>query len=547
MNFIKNMRLITLVLLLLVSIFFLIKPMFTKTFGTIVLSVEKDSKCSLHEGDAITQVSGTVVSNSADFRGAEKTIKENEYITMVINNGPGGCVAARDGYFGVNVADIPSKYLRFGIDIQGGVVNVFRPSRSLTTNQLNRVIDIINKRIKVVNLPEAWAYSSDGVINIVGLSSERMGMLIMPGDFEARISKEIKLENDAGELGIGNNSYPVKRVSSTSLSINNSFYETNQSFSLEDVKFYLINITNNSAAVEATIFTNDDVKQFLTAYGYVKYDSNYQAYEFNVPLEISNEASDKFVKITKKLSTIYVMGKPTLEGNLIYYLDGDVINKLTIPFEMMGKKIDNIAVVGFRRTMTEALNEKLRIEVAASGKLPAELKMTDTKFFEPTLKEMILWSMVLTIATVALSVNVLSYLRYKNIKFGLLMILLIMAEAVCVLGAAALIQAFYGYGWILDSASIVGLIALIVSSGIQMFFLTERVIKKKDFGLFLKYKKILNTLTFLNIVIFFVAFSMLFVWKGFGLSLIVGFAVGFLITKPLYDEILRKHSTAAVS
>lgn len=118
-----------------------------------------------------------------------------------------------------------------------------------------------------------------------------------------------------------------------------------------------------------------------------------------------------------------------------------------------------------------------------------------------------------------------------------------MAEVFCVLGIAAAIQAFYGYGWILDLASIGGLIALITFTGAQMILLSERVIKKKDFGLHLKYKKIFNLATFLNIVIFLLAFSMLFFWKGFGMFLMIGFIIGLLLTKPIYEEILKKSTT----
>jgi hypothetical protein len=546
MNFVKNIRLIILIVLLLASVIFIIKPIFTKVFGASVVSVGGDSKCSLNEGDVIIQVGGYMVGNSVDFKNAEKTVKGGEYVTMVINNGPGGCVAARDGYLGVNVVDISSKHLNFGIDIQGGVENIFKPSQSLTNQQLNNVIEILNKRIKIINLPESRAYASNGDISIVGLSNEKIGMLVMPGEFEARISRDIKLKDDVGELGVGNSTYTVKKLTNTSLDINNYTYEIGQNFYLEKIKFHLINITNNSVAIEATVFTNDDIKQLLTAYGYLKYDSQYQRYEYSVPLEISNEASDRFVQITKKLPTTYAVGGSTLEGYLIYYLDRTVINKLSIPFEMMGKKIDNIQIIGFKRTMAEASNEQLKVEIAASGKLPTELKMIDTKYFVPILKEKVLLLVSIGMIAVSLPVMALSHLRYKKIKFGIFIILLSMAEVVCVLGAAAVIQTFYGYGWILDLASIIGLVVLTAFTGIQMILLSEKSVRKKDFSLHLRYKKMFNLTTFLSIVIFLLAFSMLFFWKGFGMSLVIGFIIGVLLTKPIYEEILKK-STAVVS
>lgn len=37
--------------------------------------------------------------------------------------------------------------------------------------------------------------------------------------------------------------------------------------------------------------------------------------------------------------------------------------------------------------MAEASNEELKVEIAASGKLPADLKMVNTRYFAPKLKE----------------------------------------------------------------------------------------------------------------------------------------------------------------
>ena len=547
MNLLKNIRLIILVALVLVSVLFLVTPLLTKASGVVVVSVENDSKCFITEGSVINQVSGDLVANSDDFKNAEKNTKENVYVPMVVNNGPGGCVAARDGYLGINVADVSTKHLIFGIDIQGGIVNIFKPVTPLSSEQLNKVVETIIKRIQILNLAEMNAYASDDLINIVSLSSEKIGMLVMPGEFEAKILRDVNLVNDTGELGIGNDTYPFKIVNDTSITINSDNYGLYQKFYLENIEFRLINITNNTASIEATILNNEDVKNLLTSYSYVKYDQNYNSYEFNIPLEISAEASDRFVKITKKLPTTYVMGRPTLEGFLVYYIDGEVINKLSIPFDMMGKKLDNIAVVGFKKTMQEASNEKLRVEVAVSGKLPAELRMVGTKKFEPILREKFLWSTALIFAIIVLSVSLLGYLRYKKIKLGAYIVLLVLAEVVCTLGVASAVQMYYSYGWVLDTKSIIGFFVLMVTSSVQMILLTEKAMKKKDYAIYFKFKKILGATTLLNIAVFTLAFSMLFAWKGFGLALIIGFTIGALITKPIYDDVLKKISSAAVS
>jgi len=546
MDLVKNIKLIILLALLLVAGFFLIKPQLIKNFGVMVISLDDGSKCSLNGGDVITQVGGNTVSNSVDFNNVERFVKANVYTTMVINNGPGGCVAARDGYFGVNVADIPSKNLKFGIEIQGSVESTFKPVQTLASDQMNKMIKALSKRIQIINLPESKVYSSGEDVKIISLSSESIGTLVMLGNFEATILREVNFDNGVGEFGAGNSTYSIKKLNESLVSISNSTYGIGQSFYLEKIKFHLLNITNNSATIEATVFTNDDIIQVLQSYIYVKYDSASQRYEYSVPVEISSDASDRFVAITKKLPTTYIAGSPTLEGNLVYYLDGVALNKLGIPFTMMGKKLDNISIVGFKRTAAEASKEKTEVEVAVSGKLPSELKMTDVKYFEPASREKILWLISIVIAVVSFFSIVFSQLRYKKIKLGGLIILLAGAGAVFVLGAAAIVQTFYGYGWIFDPASVAGLLTLVAFSSIQMILLAENIMKKKDFGFYIKYKKIFNLATFLNIAVFLFAFSMLFFWKGFGLTLTIGLIFG-LIAKSIFKDFLKKQSTTAVS
>jgi preprotein translocase subunit SecD len=458
---------------------------------------------------------------------------------MVVNGGPGGCAAARDGYFGVNVADIPSNNLKFGIDIQGGVQSTYKPVQALASDQINNIVKILNKRIQLINLPESKTYSSDGEIKIVSLSSESIGTLVMPGNFEATIMREVRFDNGVGEFGAGNNTYSMNLVNNSLVSVNNTNYGVDQSFYLDNIKFHLLNITNTSASIEATIFTNDDILQILQSYVFVKYDSTSQKYEYSVPVQISSDASDRFVAITKKLPTIYVSGTATLEGSLIYYLDGVVLNKLGIPFDMMGKKLDNISIVGFKKTAEEATSEKNDVEVAVSGVLPSELKMTDAQYFNPASREKIILATSILVAATIIFTIVFSQIRYKKVKLGGLIILLVGTEAIFVLGMAEIVQAFYGAGWIFDPSSVAGLLTLVAFGSVQMLFMAEKSLNKRDFGIYMSHKKIFSTPTLLNFAVFIFAFSMLFFLKGFGLALTIGLIFG-LIAKSIFGDFLKK-------
>lgn len=496
--------------------------------------VDRDSMCGdLREGDVITHASGFSIGNSEDFTNALSSVKKDDYVTMVINDGPGGCTAIEDGNLGINVADIPSDELKFSLDIQGGTVFLFKPS----TNNLERINQIINKRIKIFNVPETKAYVSNDTIKIVSLAKEKISSLTIPGEFEAKILEAVKIENGTGEIKIENNVYPVKLIDNK-IEINNSSQDINQTFSLEQIDFKLLNITNDSVVVEATIFTNEDVLKVLTRYSYTK-ELAPQTYEFNIPLEISDQASNKFTRIAKGLEITFSRGEQILEGFLVYYLDGKMIGELNIPVEIAEKEIKTIAVIGFGENHAEISEEKLKVQaVLESGKLP-DLELIGTESYEPYLRENVIRLVLISTVLIIISVIVLAYIRYKHIALGFYMISVVASEVVCIFGFVALTQKVLAYGWIFGFPSIVGLIVFIIISTVWMFLVTEYKTREKELSLWYKHRKILSLKKFLIMTASITSFILLFtVWKGFGLSIISGLILGLLVTKSLYEQII---------
>jgi preprotein translocase subunit SecD len=427
--------------------------------------------------------------------------------------------------------------LNFGIDIQGGKVFIFKPEKP---NELEKIAETINKRIKFFNLLETKAYVSDNTIAIVSLTEEKLNLLLIPGNFEAKILQEIKLENETGKIKIGTNVYQVE-LEEEKLKINDSLYEVNQSFFLEDIEFDLINITNNSATIEAKIFTNEDVTKVLTQFSYLRFEPELQSYEFNIPLEISSQASSKFTKVAKGLKTTFVGTQQTLEGFLIYYLDGKQISKLHIPFELSLRELKNIAVIGFGRNQTEILEEKNKIQaVLESGRLP-KLKLTGTEGYEPKLRRTATEISIGGVVIMIILAVGLTYFRYRIFRLSAYSLALIASEIVCILGAVALTQRLFAYGWILDFHSILGIIVFAIISSIQIILILENRIRKKELSLEYKYRKILSLQNFLTITIFAISFCLLFTsWKGFGLALLTGLTFGILITKPIFDQVVTR-------
>jgi len=495
--------------------------MFSKSFGVTVIDVAKDSSCNLKNGDVISFISGSEVGNAEVFKDVEKDVKSGDYITMVVNNGPGGCVATRDGYLGLSVIDKPSTAFKLGMNIGGGDEVLLK----LNDGNINNVIGIIDERIRILGLPETEVSTSDSFIKIKTIEIGKIKSLIANGNFEGKVWRAIETTNGTAEIKLDTNRYSFE-VLNKKVKINNSEYEAGLSFLLEDIKFDLINVTNNSVIIEAVIFTNEDVLSVLSSSSYLSYNSNINAYELNVPVQISNASLEKFQKVLRGLKTSVASSQIVLDGSLVYYMDNEKLNFLNIPipYEWVGKKIVSMPIICFKNSQQTALEEKLELQaILESGRLP-DLEIVQIKHFEGNLKEIIFVGVLLTLSAVVILNLLLNFTRHKKIKLGIYSSLLVLAEFVCAVGAIAISQRVFTYGWIVDTPSIVGLIVLIGSGFEFAFSLSNRASKK--------------FLNFFEIGIFCFSFLMLFTsWKGFGLTIIVGMIIRNLITKSLHEEI----------
>lgn len=529
MKLLENFRFIVLLVILSISLWFLISPYIFKKTGVVVTFLDEGSRCGdMTEGDVITQIGGFAIKDLAGFNRALNTIKANEYAAMVVNNEPGGCVGVEDGNLGITVRNVPSDILKFGLDVQGGIVARVRLGESATKDDLKAVAATIEKRIETLGLPETRVVLNDD-IKIASLTSEKINLLICQGNFEAKISQGIRLKNGSGEIRVGGNGYSVKAFDGK-LRVNGSDYQINDSFFLENIEFDLINVTNESAVVESVIFTNDDVLNVLTAFAYARYEPNFRVYEFNVPVDISKEASDRFIKITNGLGTVFTGTKPILAGSLVYRLDEEEISRLNIPMEMTETDISSISIVGFKESMDDAINEKSRIELALSGRLPFDLMIVGIEDLKPGYASVVWIALSAFIIATPACIIALTYKFYKNIKIGLYALSLIVVEIVCILGTASITQSLFKPGWILGLPSMLGLIVFLIISSAQTMIASEKIIRK---GV-LKWGK------YLTPIVSIAAFLILFTpWRGFGLSLFVGIIMGWLITKPLYRDALR--------
>lgn len=534
MRITKNIRLMVLLVIILASVYLTIVPFLGKPKGVKVVSIDENASCgSLKEGDIITQLSFGVVENKEDFEKEVKNVKAGERVTLVVNGGPGGCVALRDGYLGINVSDLKKAGLKFSTEIAGGSITYLQPKKSVSSSELERIRDKLLERARISGFPEVRAEISAWQVKIYSLKDENINLLRIKGRFEAKILEKIDVENDSIKVFVGEKSYSIE-VKNNSLILNG----TDNKFELDGISFEVKNITNSSVYLEAFFFGNEDVTSVFDNLAYTRYNPNAYAYEFYLPVEISEEASERFEKITKMLTSRVVSGQPVLNAPLVYYLDGEAINTLNIPFEMTTKKVKNIAILGFRNTYEEANNINLKLQEALkTGEIP-ELEIVKLEAFEGKYQNLFSYTIIGTLIGLAILSSSLA-LKTKKVKACLASFLLSSSQILPILGAISIVQSRFEHGWIIDIPTVFGISLAVFLTFLKILILTEEKEKNKKISLCYKHEQIIGLNNLLTIVFTLISFVLLFTpFKGFGLSLIIASLISLFLIEPCYLKIL---------
>ena len=531
---IRNPRIIILLILIAISSYFLASFFLFRPTGVIIVSLDENNKCEgVSEGKIITEMRGMRISSEEDFQNYVKNVKQGEYVSMVINNMPGGCIALNDGYLGITVGNIERKGLKFGIDLAGGKISTFTSSQDL-----KKVKEILEKRIEVFKIPEASVSISDKTIKVVTLKDEKLEPLLIKGEFEAKIIEEVKLKNNTGKIPVGSEDYTII-LEDEKIKVNESYYKQNESFILNSIEFEVKNITNSSVYLEVLIFTEKDIKQVST-YSFVKYEPSFRTYEFNIPIEISEEASERFSKVIDRMPTTAEVGTIVLNGRLIYYLDKKEMSNLAIPFSMVGRKITSISILGFRENEKAATLDKNKLEASIRTENLEPVKLIKTEELKPTYEMFGVYS-ILAFASLEILFASLTFLRYKKSKLSALLSILLLVQTFLIFGTVAISQYFIENSWLINVSTIFGILAIASLTAFQFVLVLEKRVKKKELSLSYKLKKIISISTLLNIIVAILAFTLLFTQlKTFGLSSLFGFLFGFLLLVPIYDETARK-------
>ena len=487
------------------SISSLTSALFFKRRGVIVYEISNESLCNLDVGDVITQVSGYIVSNEEDFENAMKGIRKGQYVTMVVNGGPGGCIAFRDGDIGIKVKNVEEGGLIFGPEISG--IDRYYISFS----NLTKALEVLSKRIELLRIVYTNIRKENGTLVLEVPNGFDIRKLLFEGKFEGCIRHRLEVENGKFNLKIGSNVYELKPRGDTIVLYNKS-YKSGESFVIENIEIRIVNITNTTLNLEEVFLTNEDIENIFASYSSIKYNPSSRVYEFTLPVLISNSSSEKFSKIIRGLKTEKIGKNLLLVGNLIYRFDGEEIGVLVLPFELYSKKLKSINIVAYSSSKNKIENIRERIILSLSSGTIPKYKIVEREGELPKNKEIIFYFVIMLACLISLFS--FKFLWKKELKH----FLITLAIPLFVFGTIAILQKINPYIWIVDKETLAG---IIISTTFPFILSFEKIRRKKIIGI--KISSLIKLLAFV------ISITLCFSSRGLGLSIFFGLMLTILL------------------
>ncbi|MCD6476542.1 MAG: hypothetical protein J7K26_00040 [Candidatus Aenigmarchaeota archaeon] len=549
MKILKNWKIFVLIFFVILAIISIIPS--SKT-GVIVRSVSYDSPLygKIKEGEYITWINEKTIETPDDFY----AFSNFTGMLRFMHNGQLDLAEIKTPSLGVVVDSADTSKIKLGMDLVGGTRVLLKPEgKNVSDDIIDQTIATLQTRINTYGLKETKFQkvkdiSGNSYVQIEmagGSLKEIEELLSKQGKFEAKIEQEIKLTNNKGLYTLEEN-YPVSIINKT-LYINNNAYNIGDYFKLEGIKFEYANLTNNSVIITPIVFTSSDIKsvcmQDQPGICVSRIMKRANSYSFMFQLFITQNAAERFAKLTKNLETIVDpnTGESYLESKLSLYLDNKLITKLSISSELAGRAFTQPSITGARPTKEEALKEKLMLQsILSSGELPVKLETIRVDQISPMLGTEFGKSALLAGLVALIAVSGVVFIKYRKLKIVIPIIITSVSEVIIILGAASWI------GWTIDLAAIAGIIAA-VGTGVdsQIMIIDElRSSKKTVYTLKQRIKRAFfiifgaaSTTIAAMLPLMFIGIGIM---RGFAITTTIGVLVGILITRPAFGQIIEK-------
>ncbi len=428
----------------------------------------------------------------------------NQTINETTNKTTRKIIGAED--LGITVYERPTSNLRKGLDLEGGTRVLLEPVEKVSDEELDLVIANIKERLNVYGVSDiivrpAKDFSGNTFISveIAGVNKDEVReLLARQGKFEAKVGNKTVF------------------------------------FGGNDIAY---------------VCRTADCSGIDPLRGCGQTGTGEYACGFRFSISLTPEAAQRQAEATKDLE---VLLDPTGEGylsqNLSLYLDGQLVDELRISSDLKGKAVTDISITGSGtgRTQQEAAkdalaNMKKLQTVLITGSLPVTLRIVKTDSISPVLGKTFLKNVMLIGVLAIIAVALVVFIRYREIKISIPMIVTMLSEVIILLGIAALI------GWRLDLAAIAGIIIAVGTGVDDQIVIADETLRGEKTQNLSWTEKMKRAFFIIMAAYFTTVVAMLPLWfagagllKGFALTTILGVSIGVFVTRPAYATVVEE-------
>jgi len=506
-----------------------------KKQGVVVVSTANKDCKNLNPGDIITEAGGNQIGNSNDFKSAR--FQPRQFVSLVVNSGPGGCVALDDGSLGIDVKDVSENAINFGVDLAGGKKYTLDTS-DVPDSMLKNITNTLRVRTLYLGLGDVKIEDSNGRIVLVANENTDVKQLLFRGLLDANVQEEFSLKNGSSSFILGVNNYTISKVGNN-YAIGNATHSLGDSFYLGNVKTVLKNETNSSVTLAFNIFNNSGILGEVPGYSQLSQDPSTGIYSYSMLVGLSPEAGRKFSEITQSIKTVVIGTQINLDAILVFNLDGSELSKLGLPVSLKGQNLNSIYIVVSDLSQPNLLKKKALVEASINGgSLPKEIKIAQSENIAATQKENAFAVAVVIVASLFVAPMILGN-KFKKLKHNMFSVLIGTSEIAAIFSLFMLLIT-YRVNFSLDFPALIGLMLLSINWMINVVSLNLSAHAQKEMTLRIKYKKILSISGLTKILILLVAIW--FSFFGYSTTAVVvflGIMLDIILFKPFYKNFVQ--------
>jgi len=488
-----------------------INPKFS-TEGVVIKAVEKNSSASsagiifdpsapLTNREVIKRVNGQDVNNLEDYARILDKINDSGIVRILTDNQE--YVMLKEGDLGITVEKASSSNIRRGLDLQGGTRVVLEPEEKLSNQEMSDLISTMENRLNIYGLSDLKIRQNNDlsgntfvVIEIAGASQEEVRELIASqGKFEAKIGEEV--------VFIGGK---------------------------KDVTF----VCREDGTCSGIRQCNE-------------FEEGYQC-TFEFQIKLSQEAAKKHAEVTSKLDANLSAAGGYLSKPLDLYLDDILVDSLQISSSLKGQAATDIAIsgpgIGANRdnAIEDATKNMNKLQtILITGSLPTKLNIVKIDPISPVLGEQFSKNAISIILFAVLAVAVVIFIRYRDLKISLPLLIISSSEILIILGIAALIK------YNIDLAAIAGIIAAVGTGVDDQIVIADEILSGKKRKELINLKEQIKRAFFVIFVAYATGIASMIplfwagagLFTGFALTTILGISIGVFITRPAFAAIVE--------